>query len=267
MADVDDRAAILAYHEATKHSRLRGEDPHFRAARGSPMGCRARCNASSAVVRERLGWVHRGRDLWLRFGQTEHQSVGLRQPRGQTDGTALPERTERRSARLEPWRTPAVDREYGCAHRFRSTSIRRRPSDDWPGLRTALEGGGDARPRRGDGRQWRRNDLGLSPASPLGRGFLTGTITSGRFDPRDFRSSNPRFTDEAIETNQEIVAVVRRVAERHGATPAQVALAWTLRRRDRGVRDDSPLTPRSSPVPPAGIEPATHGLGNRCSIH
>ena len=70
------------------------------------------------------------------------------------------------------------------------------------------------------------------PFSPLGRGFLTGTITSGGFDTRDFRSSNPRFTDEAIETNQEIVTVVRRVAERHDATPAQVALAWTLAQGD-----------------------------------
>jgi aryl-alcohol dehydrogenase-like predicted oxidoreductase len=66
------------------------------------------------------------------------------------------------------------------------------------------------------------------PFSPLGRGFLTGTITHGGFDARDFRASNPRFTDEAIASNQAIVTVVRRVAERHEATPAQVALAWTL---------------------------------------
>jgi len=64
--------------------------------------------------------------------------------------------------------------------------------------------------------------------SPLGRGFLTGTITHGGFDARDFRASNPRFTEEAIVSNQAIVTVVRRVAERHEATPAQVALAWTL---------------------------------------
>ncbi len=70
------------------------------------------------------------------------------------------------------------------------------------------------------------------PFSPLGRGFLTGTIKSGGFDSSDFRSSNPRFTDEAIETNQEIVSVVRRVAERHDATPAQVAIAWTLAQGD-----------------------------------
>lgn len=66
------------------------------------------------------------------------------------------------------------------------------------------------------------------PFSPLGRGFLTGAITRGGFDARDFRASNPRFTDEAIASSQAIVRVLRRVAERHDATPAQVALAWTL---------------------------------------
>ena len=66
------------------------------------------------------------------------------------------------------------------------------------------------------------------PFSPLGRGFLTGTISEARFDASDFRSSNPRFTNEAIEANQQIVTVVRTVAERRGATPAQVAIAWTL---------------------------------------
>jgi aryl-alcohol dehydrogenase-like predicted oxidoreductase len=76
------------------------------------------------------------------------------------------------------------------------------------------------------------HDAVFVPFSPLGRGFLTGTITGGGFDPRDFRSSNPRFTDEAIASSLEIVAVVRRVAERHGGTPAQVALAWTLAQGD-----------------------------------
>jgi len=66
--------------------------------------------------------------------------------------------------------------------------------------------------------------------SPLGRGFLTGTITAADFDASDFRASNPRFTDEAIAANGSIVEVVRAVAARHGATPAQVALAWTLTR-------------------------------------
>ncbi|HVF08871.1 MAG TPA: aldo/keto reductase [Actinomycetota bacterium] len=66
------------------------------------------------------------------------------------------------------------------------------------------------------------------PFAPLGRGFLTGTITQAGFEPGDFRASNPRFTDESIEANQRLVRIVRAVANRHGATPAQVALAWTL---------------------------------------
>ena len=66
------------------------------------------------------------------------------------------------------------------------------------------------------------------PFSPLGRGFLTGSIDRTGFDERDFRASNPRFTDEAIAANRAIVDVVRSVASRHAATPAQVALAWTM---------------------------------------
>ena len=66
------------------------------------------------------------------------------------------------------------------------------------------------------------------PFSPLGRGFLTGAISAAGFDESDFRSNNPRFTAEAVDANQAIVVRVREVAERVGATPAQVALAWTL---------------------------------------
>jgi aryl-alcohol dehydrogenase-like predicted oxidoreductase len=66
------------------------------------------------------------------------------------------------------------------------------------------------------------------PFSPLGRGFLTGAISAASFDESDFRSNNPRFTAEAVDANQAIVARVREVAERVGATSAQVALAWTL---------------------------------------
>jgi len=66
------------------------------------------------------------------------------------------------------------------------------------------------------------------PFSPLGRGFLTGAISTASFDESDFRSNNPRFTADAVDANQAIVARVREVAERVGATPAQVALAWTL---------------------------------------
>lgn len=73
-----------------------------------------------------------------------------------------------------------------------------------------------------------RNGCAFVPFSPLGRGFLTGTITDASFDEGDFRASNPRFTEEAIGANQAIVEVVRAVAGRHDATSAQVALAWVL---------------------------------------
>ena len=72
------------------------------------------------------------------------------------------------------------------------------------------------------------HDAAFVAFSPLGRGFLTGTIETSGFDERDFRASNPRFTDRAIAANQAIVTVVRRVAERCDATPAQVAIAWAM---------------------------------------
>lgn len=67
--------------------------------------------------------------------------------------------------------------------------------------------------------------------SPLGRGFLTGQITS-RDDlaDDDWRKSNPRFSDENFAQNLALVETVKRVAERRGATSAQVALAWVLSR-------------------------------------
>ena len=69
--------------------------------------------------------------------------------------------------------------------------------------------------------------IGLVPYSPLGRGFLTGTVRSaGELAPGDFRRSQPRFAAGNLEHNLEILAAAERVAARHGATPAQVALAW-----------------------------------------
>ncbi len=72
------------------------------------------------------------------------------------------------------------------------------------------------------------NGVVFVPFSPLGRGFLTGTITRASFEDLDFRANNPRFTPEAIDANLAIVDRVRAVGERHGATPAQIALAWVL---------------------------------------
>ena len=71
--------------------------------------------------------------------------------------------------------------------------------------------------------------IGLVPYSPLGKGFLTGTIDAGTtFDRSDFRNSIPRFTPEARKANQVVVDLLRIIGERHAATPAQVALAWLL---------------------------------------
>jgi aryl-alcohol dehydrogenase-like predicted oxidoreductase len=71
--------------------------------------------------------------------------------------------------------------------------------------------------------------IGFVPYSPLGRGFLTGKIDEDtQFDPSDFRNRLPRFTPEARRTNQALVDLLGRIAERKKATPAQIALAWLL---------------------------------------
>jgi aryl-alcohol dehydrogenase-like predicted oxidoreductase len=71
--------------------------------------------------------------------------------------------------------------------------------------------------------------IGLVPYSPLGKGFLTGTMDqSTTFDSSDFRSSLPRFTPEALKANQELVDLLTHMAQRKNATPAQIALAWLL---------------------------------------
>ncbi|MGA3372416.1 MAG: aldo/keto reductase [Terracidiphilus sp.] len=71
--------------------------------------------------------------------------------------------------------------------------------------------------------------IGFVPFSPLGAGFLTGKIDENtKFDPTDFRNIVPRFSPEARKANMVLVDLVKAVAERKGATPAQVALAWLL---------------------------------------
>ena len=71
--------------------------------------------------------------------------------------------------------------------------------------------------------------IGFVPFSPLGAGFLTGKIDQGtRFDASDFRNAVPRFSPEARAANMALVDLVRELATRKGATPAQIALAWLL---------------------------------------
>jgi len=70
--------------------------------------------------------------------------------------------------------------------------------------------------------------IGILAYSPLGRGFLTGSLTADQIKEGDFRSANPRFTTEAMQANAAIVDGVKAIAERQGATSAQIALAWVL---------------------------------------
>jgi aryl-alcohol dehydrogenase-like predicted oxidoreductase len=75
--------------------------------------------------------------------------------------------------------------------------------------------------------------VGLVPYSPLGRGYLTGTVDVSSLSADDFRSRNPRFAGGAADTNQVIADAVRAVAERKGVAPAQVALAWVYGRSEQ----------------------------------
>jgi aryl-alcohol dehydrogenase-like predicted oxidoreductase len=71
--------------------------------------------------------------------------------------------------------------------------------------------------------------IGFVPYSPLGKGFLTGKIDEKTmFSGTDIRNRIPRFTAEARKANQALIELLRKVADRKGATPAQIALAWLL---------------------------------------
>ncbi len=77
--------------------------------------------------------------------------------------------------------------------------------------------------------------VGFVPYSPLGRGFLTGTVTSAAdlTETSDFRRNLPRFSEEALEKNLAVVEVIRAVAGEREATAAQIALAWLRYRADQ----------------------------------
>ncbi len=71
--------------------------------------------------------------------------------------------------------------------------------------------------------------IGFVPFSPLGKGFLTGTVdATSTFGTDDIRSTIPRFTPTAMAANQMLVDVLHTIGDRKGATPAQLALAWLL---------------------------------------
>jgi aryl-alcohol dehydrogenase-like predicted oxidoreductase len=80
--------------------------------------------------------------------------------------------------------------------------------------------------------------VGFVPYSPLGRGFLTGTVNASKLGSNDFRRNIPRFAESALDANQAVVAAVQAVASElsspgNTATPAQVALAWLLAQGSR----------------------------------
>lgn len=82
--------------------------------------------------------------------------------------------------------------------------------------------------------------VGFVPYSPLGRGFLTGTVDATQLSETDFRRKIPRFAEDAADANLGVVAAVQSVAEDLGATAAQVALAWLLA---HGQRLGLPVVP------------------------
>jgi len=74
--------------------------------------------------------------------------------------------------------------------------------------------------------------IGFVPYSPLGKGFLTGAMNKEtKIGAGDFRSTVPRFSPEAMERNQTLISLLKRVGDRRHATPAQIALAWLLAQR------------------------------------
>ncbi|MCX6227661.1 MAG: aldo/keto reductase [Bacteroidia bacterium] len=74
--------------------------------------------------------------------------------------------------------------------------------------------------------------IGFVPFSPLGKGFLTGTMNeSTSFSSKDFRAILPRFTSEALKANQVLIQLLQNIAHEKEATPAQIALAWLLAKK------------------------------------
>ncbi|MEB3371636.1 aldo/keto reductase [Saccharopolyspora mangrovi] len=73
--------------------------------------------------------------------------------------------------------------------------------------------------------------IGFVPFSPLGKGFLTGTVSTSEFAEGDIRNTIPRFEADNLDANQALVGQVRSLAEAKGSTPGQIALAWLLARQ------------------------------------
>jgi aryl-alcohol dehydrogenase-like predicted oxidoreductase len=120
--------------------------------------------------------------------------------------------------------------------------------------------------------------IGLVPYSPLGRGLLTGALPAGPFPPGDFRAGDPRFGGDNLDRNLALVAGLTRLAERHGVTPGQIALAWLLaqgsdvvpipgsRNADRVVANAAAADVVLSPGEVEAIAPRSAWQGDRRSF-
>jgi aryl-alcohol dehydrogenase-like predicted oxidoreductase len=107
--------------------------------------------------------------------------------------------------------------------------------------------------------------IGFVPFSPLGKGFLTGKIDeSTSFDSTDFRNTVPRFAPEARKANRALVDLLGSIAERKGATPAQIALAWLLAQKPWivPIPGTTKLHRLQENVAAAAVELNRHDLGD-----
>ena len=93
--------------------------------------------------------------------------------------------------------------------------------------------------------------IGLVPFAPLGRGFLTGAVKRAEEYPEgDFRRNDPRYQGENFDANMRAASAVREIAERKGATPGQIALAWLLHKgTGAGRADEGVQRPDIVPIP------------------
>lgn len=189
---------------ATKFGNVRAADGSFVRVDGSPAYVRAACDASL----KRLGVDHIDLYYQHRVDRTVpiEETVGAMQRLvdagkvrylGLSEASAI---TIRRAAYVAP--IAAVQSEYSLWTRDMEDEV----------LPTCRELG-----------------IGFVPYSPLGRGFLTGAIRKpGDLSAGDWRHHNPRFQGDSLDQNLALVDAVTALADRHGCTPGQLALAWLL---------------------------------------
>jgi aryl-alcohol dehydrogenase-like predicted oxidoreductase len=106
--------------------------------------------------------------------------------------------------------------------------------------------------------------IGFVPFSPLGKGFLTGSIKPGTtFGKDDYRSTVPRFAEQAIEANEKLVSLLGELAAGKGVTSAQIALAWLLAQKPWIVPIPAPPNctgwRKTSALPTSFFRRMTHG--------